>query len=337
MEPEPIEPEHLCFIDKHTGKVTFFPLKPLRLINIEGYGRGRVLLPLHSLKQKEEEGGHDDVDGDGDDEATKFQLVRLLSEISSRTEREEPQPVEDTEMLESFDEDNIELQRDLLNFYSKGKTEIIINGEDDSKKTLDVKKKGTARSCTLDSSTFRTISSIRSYERGESSWTSCVICTDEKPTGTMIANNECDHFFCKDCITMYIAEKLQQEDIQADMKCPQSKCKEFLERRFVLQFVPEEMKDQWRSAIREASALASQRVIYCPFEHCQGMFFDDGRGFLIRACPNCWKIFCVQCRVSWHMGLNCETFQLHLRRQQRHMERWYDQFAAGFLTKHKIV
>ncbi|KAM3375149.1 hypothetical protein P3S68_013863 [Capsicum galapagoense] len=40
-----------------------------------------------------------------------------------------------------------------------------------------------------------------------------------------------------------------------------------------------------------------------------GKLTDDKRG-LIRACPKCWRVFCVKCKVEWHLGLECETYQL---------------------------
>ncbi|PHT79241.1 hypothetical protein T459_17293 [Capsicum annuum] len=43
--------------------------------------------------------------------------------------------------------------------------------------------------------------------------------------------------------------------------------------------------------------------------HERGKLTDDKRG-LIRACPKCWRVFCVKCKVEWHLGLECETYQL---------------------------
>ena len=40
------------------------------------------------------------------------------------------------------------------------------------------------------------------------------------------------------------------------------------------------------------------------------MLVDDG-GEVVTAseCPNCRRLFCAQCRVVWHAGIDCSEFQ----------------------------
>nr|AFK40132.1 unknown [Lotus japonicus] len=37
---------------------------------------------------------------------------------------------------------------------------------------------------------------------------------------------------------------------------------------------------------------------------------DDGGEIVTNAeCPSCHRLFCAQCMVPWHAGMNCEEFQ----------------------------
>lgn len=40
------------------------------------------------------------------------------------------------------------------------------------------------------------------------------------------------------------------------------------------------------------------------------MLIDDGKEVITQsACPNCWRMFCAQCKVPWHAGIDCFEFQ----------------------------
>ncbi|KAK8581105.1 hypothetical protein V6N13_144146 [Hibiscus sabdariffa] len=55
----------------------------------------------------------------------------------------------------------------------------------------------------------------------------CTICMDFKPVEEMFRSNTCFHLFCKDCISKYVAAKIQ-ENI-AMVKCPDVNCQAALE------------------------------------------------------------------------------------------------------------
>ena len=52
------------------------------------------------------------------------------------------------------------------------------------------------------------------------------------------------------------------------------------------------------------------KKFYCPYKDCSAMLVDDG-GELVTAseCPNCRRLFCAQCRVSWHASIECRDFK----------------------------
>ncbi|XP_062021356.1 E3 ubiquitin-protein ligase RSL1-like [Rosa rugosa] len=59
----------------------------------------------------------------------------------------------------------------------------------------------------------------------------------------------------------------------------------------------------------EAMILGSQKF-YCPFKDCSAMLIDDGAEVVRDSeCPNCNRMFCAQCKVPWHAGIECAEFK----------------------------
>ena len=147
-----------------------------------------------------------------------------------------------------------------------------------------------------------------SQETGQSSsQTLCMICMDGKPISEMFTNNNCTHSFCAECIGKYVATKIQ-ENISY-VKCPDPKCRGLLEPQCCLSIIPKEVFDRWENALCESLVLGSQKF-YCPFKDCSVMLVDDGGEVVtVSECPNCRRLFCAQCRVAWHAGIECREFQ----------------------------
>ncbi|KAJ0006925.1 hypothetical protein Pint_30450 [Pistacia integerrima] len=66
----------------------------------------------------------------------------------------------------------------------------------------------------------------------------------------------------------------------------------------------------WEEAICEQMFDVSQRF-YCPFKDCSAMLVTENDGQVITSseCPFCHRLFCAQCYVPWHCGIECEEFQ----------------------------
>ncbi|KAI7986633.1 AT-rich interactive domain-containing protein 4 [Camellia lanceoleosa] len=201
-------------------------------------------------------------------------------------------------------------------FASESDSEFESESESESSPTQDLKMKDVD---TSSSSRLVYKNPPCKYHVGESSYTFCVICDEVAPNRALVESNKCNHSFCKECICIYIGEKIQ-ENI-GKVKCPKPKCKAVLEPYFFRQIVPEEVFWRWADALAESSVLYWQTYLDCPFEDCEERFVDDERGFKIRACPKCWRLFCVVCKTGWHMGKSCLEFQMELeaeRARQRH-------------------
>nr|GLL17853.1 hypothetical protein DM860_013819 [Ipomoea trifida] len=134
----------------------------------------------------------------------------------------------------------------------------------------------------------------------------CAICGDAKPHGAMWRGGaRCRHRYCGACIKEYVCGKVK-ENIHK-IKCPETDCKRNLDLKFCRELL-EEVVETWVDAKREAKVLGNPRWIKCPFKGCSKRFVDDGKGFLTTACPKCWRVFCMGCKVEWHMGMTCGQY-----------------------------
>ncbi|MQM20321.1 hypothetical protein Taro_053340 [Colocasia esculenta] len=144
---------------------------------------------------------------------------------------------------------------------------------------------------------------------GESSCkpTFCGICAEAKPWAEMFPNPNCGHIFCKQCVRRYISANLQ-ENITA-VRCLASGCGEALEPEHCREILPADVFDRWGMALCEATFLG-WRTFYCPFKDCSAPLLDDGEGDVRESeCPHCHRLFCAQCGVPWHAGVECVEFQ----------------------------
>ncbi|XP_031120507.1 probable E3 ubiquitin-protein ligase ARI10 [Ipomoea triloba] len=149
---------------------------------------------------------------------------------------------------------------------------------------------------------------VRGEECG-ASYDVCAICGDAKPHGAMWRGGaRCRHSYCEACIKGYVGGKVK-ENIHK-IKCPESDCKRNLDLKFCRELLAEfkEVVETWVDAKREAKVLGNPRWIKCPFKECSKRFVDDGKGFLTTACPKWWRVFCMGCKVEWHMGMTCGQY-----------------------------
>ncbi|KZV16583.1 hypothetical protein F511_30877 [Dorcoceras hygrometricum] len=150
----------------------------------------------------------------------------------------------------------------------------------------------------------------KGVEFSSSLTTMCEICADEMPTSAMFRILGCTHSFCNNCVAKYVASKLQDNIYTID--CPFTGCKGFLEPHHCHTILPKQVFDRWGDALCEAVILGSEKF-YCPFKDCSALLIDDraGRNEVIiqSECPDCNRLFCVECKVPWHPGITCKEFQ----------------------------
>lgn len=187
------------------------------------------------------------------------------------------------------------------------------------------------------SSTFAAVGGISIREPGESSNSNplpdndtflttkttststfmCEICVEPKPYSDSFPINGCTHTYCSDCIIKYVAAKLQ--DNITHIPCPVPNCNGLLEPDQCRSILPPEVFDRWGSALCEALLLGSEKF-YCPFKDCSALLLIDDNVVVTHSeCPECRRLFCAQCKVGWHSGIECADFQ-KLNKDERERE-----------------
>ncbi|KAK9131515.1 hypothetical protein Sjap_012002 [Stephania japonica] len=111
-------------------------------------------------------------------------------------------------------------------------------------------------------------------------------------------------YFCSDCNERYLIPDATEKDDLGLIPCSEPNCDGFIEPRVV--YCDDE------SGGDESRALIDGLLRFdCPFEDCDGVLVDDG-GVAVKEseCPYCHRLFCAQCKVAWHSGIDCEEFRV---------------------------
>ncbi|XP_061373993.1 E3 ubiquitin-protein ligase RSL1-like [Gastrolobium bilobum] len=151
---------------------------------------------------------------------------------------------------------------------------------------------------------------------GQSSKLFCGICFDFKPESDMFIRSKCNHPFCTDCISNYVATQIQKNVV--NVNCPNPKCSVELKPKHLQPIMPKQVIDRWESARYESSIVGLQKA-YCPFKDCSVLLVNDGNVVTNSECTSCHRLFCAQCKVPWHAGTDCKEFQ-KLKRSEREKE-----------------
>ncbi|KAI3414557.1 uncharacterized protein J3R85_016200 [Psidium guajava] len=152
------------------------------------------------------------------------------------------------------------------------------------------------------------ITSFGNWEAGECSRVFCPICMEEKSSKEMFRGLCCTHSFCMECMGKYVASKVKENE--PTVTCPDTKCKSVLEPHVCRAILPPEVLDRWENVLCDSLILGFQKS-YCPFKDCSAMLVDDGGEVVTMSeCPSCRRLFCSQCKVSWHAGMDREEFQM---------------------------
>lgn len=137
----------------------------------------------------------------------------------------------------------------------------------------------------------------------------CEICVESKPAVESFQISGCRHSYCCDCVSKYIAAKLQ--DNLLSIGCPVSGCSGRLEPDQCRLILPREVFDRWGDALCEAVVMRSKKF-YCPYKDCSALvFLDEGEDVNMKEseCPHCNRMVCVACGTQWHPEITCEEFR----------------------------
>ncbi|GJV40100.1 zinc finger, C6HC-type containing protein [Tanacetum coccineum] len=136
----------------------------------------------------------------------------------------------------------------------------------------------------------------------------CDICMDPKTESEMFRNTKvCRHMFCLECIRGHVSAKVT-ENI-SKVRCPDPNCKGVIGPEVCRSIVPREVLHRWEKALCESLIIGAEKF-YCPFKDCSALLVDDvGETVTSSECPHCNRLFCAQCKVTWHSGMSCSKYQ----------------------------
>lgn len=145
----------------------------------------------------------------------------------------------------------------------------------------------------------------------------CSICLEAKCPSEFFDGMVCWHRFCSTCIVLHIRSKLEEKLVT--IYCPEPNCSEYLSPLECQLILPKQTLEDWCLALVEEGIPSSQRF-YCPFKDCSALLLKDvpeegssnGAAAVVikeSECPECKRLFCAQCGVPWHVGLDCSDLE----------------------------
>ncbi|XP_050231743.1 E3 ubiquitin-protein ligase RSL1-like [Mercurialis annua] len=155
------------------------------------------------------------------------------------------------------------------------------------------------------------IESEKESSDGQSSQIFCEICAERKEFIDMFATESCVHnSFCSDCISKHVSTKIQESITR--VTCPGINCSSVLELDICRTKLSKRVVDRWEEAL-SVEMINQLQKIYCPFKDCSALLVKDNKeGEKVTReceCPFCHRLFCAECNVPWHSGVECGVFQ----------------------------
>ncbi|XP_059166242.1 E3 ubiquitin-protein ligase RNF14-like isoform X1 [Physella acuta] len=133
----------------------------------------------------------------------------------------------------------------------------------------------------------------------------CPVCLMEKPGIHFHKLQECQHFFCTDCMREFCDLHVRDGTVEA-LKCPDIKCKTILPPYIVQAVLGPEAYNRWEVLLLQKTLDAMADTDYCP--RCNSLVIAEAEESLHLAhCTVCLFSFCTECRRCWHQGRPCQT------------------------------
>ncbi|KAL6499807.1 hypothetical protein OROGR_027717 [Orobanche gracilis] len=136
---------------------------------------------------------------------------------------------------------------------------------------------------------------------------SCAICFEDISADQMFVITSCLHRYCFPCMSKHVQSKLLLGFLP---QCPHENCKSELKLGCCKKFLTPELFDILSQRVKEAS-IPTVEKIYCPYPKCSTLLSRTELQGSTEAtkCPKCSGIFCVNCAVPWHYGMDCSNYK----------------------------
>lgn len=170
----------------------------------------------------------------------------------------------------------------------------------------------------IDTQLNKTVEHIHQGERSKQE--NCSICLEDINVSQMHEILTCRHRFCFPCMSQHVEVKLTHGCVPS---CPHEGCNIKLTVDGCKQFLSSKWVEVWTKRLEEAAIPESDKV-YCPYPNCSALMTLSGIDRSRQACSSshpfptaigcteckqCHKLFCIECRVPWHIGISCQEYQ----------------------------
>ncbi|KAL5711277.1 RBR-type E3 ubiquitin transferase [Ranunculus cassubicifolius] len=144
----------------------------------------------------------------------------------------------------------------------------------------------------------------------------CSICFENVDVGNMFVIDSCLHRYCRHCMKQHVEAKLLNGMLP---HCPHEGCNTQLDTRMCRRFLPVELLEMMNKRIMESSIPVAEKI-YCPYPTCSALmsevevsrqnsdvFLENAQS--ARKCIKCNGLFCINCKVPWHINVNCRDYK----------------------------
>lgn len=139
----------------------------------------------------------------------------------------------------------------------------------------------------------------------------CNICFTEKLGSGCTCFKECQHVYCKACVTEYFEMQIREGNVQC-LNCPEPSCTSLASPSQVKLLVGEELYARYDRLLLQSSLDLMADVVYCPRQSCTTAVMvepDTTMGI----CPSCQYAFCTLCKLGYHGLSHCRVSSEELR------------------------
>ncbi|XP_008331071.1 E3 ubiquitin-protein ligase RNF14 [Cynoglossus semilaevis] len=139
----------------------------------------------------------------------------------------------------------------------------------------------------------------------------CGICFVEKLGSSCLCFKECQHVYCKACMTEYFQIQIRDGNVQC-LNCPEPKCTSVATPLQVKELVNDELFARYDRLLLQSSLDLMADVVYCPRLTCGTPVMvepDTTMGI----CAACQYAFCTLCKLGYHGVSPCKISADELR------------------------
>ncbi|TWW75150.1 E3 ubiquitin-protein ligase RNF14 [Takifugu rubripes] len=139
----------------------------------------------------------------------------------------------------------------------------------------------------------------------------CGICFVEKQGSGCLCFKECQHVYCKACMTEYFQIQIRDGNVQC-LYCPEHKCTSLATPLQVKQLVDEDLFARYDRLLLQSSLDLMADVVYCPRQSC-GTAVMVEPDTTMGICSACHYAFCTLCKMGYHGLSHCKITADELR------------------------